>query len=35
MYFDLKYVFHTDLQRPVLTQIGQFQKKHQIMFQCQ
>jgi hypothetical protein len=25
MYFDLKYVFHTDLQRPVLTQVGQFQ----------
>jgi hypothetical protein len=22
MYFDLKYVFHTDLQTPVLTQIG-------------
>ena len=25
MHFDLKYVFHTDLPRPVLTQIGQFQ----------
>ena len=31
MYFDLKYVFHTDLQTPVLTQIGKGSKQSVLM----